>query len=107
MAIELSENDLHDIITWWRASNRYNPNKSEELVRLEMKLVARLFKELNKYQQQEELEVNHMQPNNSTEETLKEMKLLAQKVLDELEEKSDRLENTTLEELIKKLVKEL
>lgn len=51
MAMELSENDLHDIITWWRASNRYNPNKSEELVRLEWKLVAKLFNELHKYQQ--------------------------------------------------------
>lgn len=51
--MELSENDLHDIITWWRESNRYNPNKSEELARSEMKLVAKLFKELNKYQPKE------------------------------------------------------
>lgn len=48
-----------------------------------------------------------MQPNKPIEETIKEMKVLAQKVLDELENKNDRLKNTTLEDLIKKLIKEI
>lgn len=51
MAMELSENDLHTLITWWRASNRYDATvhyKSDEMLNLEMKLVSKLFMELYK-----------------------------------------------------------
>lgn len=46
--MELSEKEIITIVNWWRASNRYDaiePHKTDEIVKYEMSLIKRLFKE--------------------------------------------------------------
>lgn len=41
---DLREIEVLTILNWWRASNRYKPDKTEEVIKEEMALVKKLLK---------------------------------------------------------------